>query len=376
MARRRLPGFAFEYIDGGAEDETTLRWNRTALEAIRLVPWTLVDTRERQQRTELFGRASASPLVIAPTGLNGMAWPRGDIALARAAAAAGVPFTLSTMSNARLEDVAEQAGGRLWFQLYVMRDFRVSIDLAGRAERAGYEALVLTSDANVFGHREWDRRNYRAPAKLTVRNMLDAVLHARWFVGVLLRRGIPVFENVAAYLPPEARSATGGVTVIPAMFAPTVSWDDLARLRDLWPRKLVVKGVLRVEDAEKAAALGCDGIVISNHGGRQLDGCVSPVEVLPAIARAVAGRMTVIVDSGFRRGTDVVKALALGAGAVMLGRATLYGLAAGGEAGARHALRLVTTEIDRVLGQLACRSLADVGPGLIAPGPASAPSVD
>lgn len=365
IALRRTPTFAFEYVEGGAENETTLHWNRAAFDAIRFVPSTLVDTSSRHQRITLFGRESPSPLIVAPTGLNGVLRHDGDLALARAAAKAGIPFTLSTLSNVRLARVADEAGGRLWMQLYVLKGGEITRDILTRADRAGYEALVVTSDANVFGLREWDRRNYRRPGKLTFRNLLDVACHPRWTWDVMVPHGLPRFENILDFAPPEYRSATGGVRFVPRLFAPDISWDDVARLRDAWPRKLLVKGILNIADAKRAADIGCDGIVLTNHGGRQLDGCVAPIEVLPDIANAVGDRLTVIVDGGFRRGTDVVKAMALGAHAVMIGRATLYGLAAAGEAGVSHALHLLTGEIDRVLGQLGCRSLADVGPHLL-----------
>jgi (S)-mandelate dehydrogenase len=291
---------------------------------------------------------------------------RGDVALARAAAASGIPFTLSTMSNVRLEEVVTDTGGRLWLQLYVMKDREIARDIIGRADRAGYEALVFTTDANVFGYREWDRHNYRGPGQLSLRNLLDVARHPRWVFDVMVPHGIPQFENIAGFVPPEARSARVGVAFVPRLFAPDLSWDDVAWLRRTWTRKLILKGVLNVADARRAADLGCDGIVITNHGGRQLDGCVSPIDVLPEIAQAVGDRLAVIADSGFRRGTDVLKAIALGARAVMIARPTLYGLAAGGEAGVRHALSLLTSEIDRALGQLGCRSLAEVGPHLLA----------
>ena len=365
FAHRRVPAFAMEYVEGGAEDEVTLRWNRQVFESIRLLPSTLVDTRGRTQKATLFGVEMASPLIVAPTGLNGMLARRGDVALARAAAACGIPFCQSTVSNARLEDVASEAGGRLWMQLYVVGERSIALDIVGRAERAGFEALVFTTDANVFGHREWDRRNYRAPGKLQFRNLVDVLAHPRWVADVVLPHGIPRFENIVDYLPPHAQSAKAGVSIIPRMFTPDISWDDVARLRKLWPRKLLVKGVLTAADARRAADAGCDGIVLTNHGGRQLETCVSPLEVLPEIRAATGDRLALIVDSGFRRGTDVVKAVALGADAVMIGRAALYGLAAGGEPGARHALGILTTEIDRVLGQLGCNSLGELGPHLL-----------
>lgn len=359
IARRAIPNFAFEYIEGGAEDERALRWNRVALDAIRMIPNTLVDTKDRHQRITLFGKESNSPIVIGPTGLNGITRYRGDLALARAAAAAGIPFTLSTVSNMRLDDIAAEGGGRLWMQLYVLQDRTAARDIISRAERAGYEALVFTSDANVFGYREWDRRNYRAPGKLTLRNMLDVGLHPRWILDVLAH-GIPWFDNIVDFMPPEAKSARSGVAYFNKLFAPDISWEDVDWIRKEWPHKLLIKGVLSVNDATRAADAGVDGIILTNHGGRQLDSCVAPIEMLPDIVRVVGSRMTIIVDSGFRRGGDVVKAMALGADAVMIGRATLYGLAAGGEAGVSHALQILTSEIDRTLGQLGCRSLADV----------------
>ncbi len=365
VARRSVPGFAFEYVEGGAEDEATLGRNREVFATLRFLPPTLIDTEGRSLATELLGAPCSAPLAIAPTGLNGMLHPDGDIALARAAAAAGIPYTLSTVSTTLLEDVARQAGGRLWMQLYVMRNRAIAENIMHRAAASGYEALLFTSDANVFGSREWDKRNYRSPGHPRLRAAIDTLRHPRWLTQVLLRRGIPRFRNIETFLPPGAASAVGGSTIIPQMFAPTITWDDIAWIRDHWPRKLLIKGVLSVADARRAAQLGCDGVVLTNHGGRQLDYCVAPVEMLPEIAAEVGGRMTVLIDSGFRRGTDVAKALALGADAVMIGRATLYGLAAAGEPGVRRAIEMFTVELDRVLGQLGCRSVSDLGPHLL-----------
>jgi (S)-mandelate dehydrogenase len=296
-----------------------------------------------------------------------MLYPQGDLALARVAARRGIPFTLSTVSTVRLEDVAKSAGGRLWMQLYVMKDRAIARDIMQRAAACAYEALVFTTDANVFGNREWDQRGYRAPGKPTLRTVLDALRHPRWFSGVMLRHGMPRFRNLESFLPPGAATALGGSTVIPKLFDATLSWDDITWIRQQWRGKLLVKGVLTAADAERAASLGCDGIVISNHGGRQLDSCVAPIDVLPEIAAAVGGRLAVLLDSGVRRGTDIAKALALGAQAVMIGRPTLYGLAAGGEAGVERALSILTTEFDRVLGQLGCNSVADLTPQHVRP---------
>ena len=219
---------------------------------------------------------------------------------------------------------------------------------------------MFTTDANVFGSREWDKRCYRAPARLTLRHALDVARHPRWLTDVIGTRGFPRFVNIAKFLPPEAQSTRGGVMVTPGFFGPAIDWDDVARLRDRWPRRLLIKGILDASDVERALTLGCDGVVLTNHGGRQLDSSVAPLEVLAPIARAYRGRIAILIDSGFRRGSDIAKAIALGADAVMVGRATLYGLAAGGEAGAYHAIELLRSELDRVLGQLGCRSLDEL----------------
>lgn len=364
IACRRLPGFVFEYVEGGAEDENTLRGNREAFERLRFIPQNLINTSGRHQRCQLLDQHAGAPLVIAPTGLNGLLMPDADVILARVAAKFGVPFTLSTVSTTRLEEVASRAGGRLWMQLYVMKDRAIARDLMQRAAAAGYEALVFTTDANVFGNREWDQRGYRRPGKPTPRALMDCLRHPRWLTQVLLGSGMPRFRNLEAFLPPNL-TPMGASTVIPRLFDATICWDDIAWIREHWPGKLLLKGILGVADAERAAALNVDGIVLSNHGGRQLDYCVAPIEVLEEIVAAVGTRLAILIDSGFRRGTDVIKALSLGAHGVMLGRATLYGLIAGGQAGVERALTIMTTEIDRVLGQLGCNSLAELNPSLV-----------
>ena len=364
IARRRVPGFVFEYVESGAEDEVTLRGNREALERLRLLPQTLVNTAGRHLRTTILGGSANAPLIVAPTGLNGLLHPDGDLTVARAAAKLGVPCILSTVSTTRLEEVAARAGGRLWMQLYVVKDRAIGRDIMQRAAAAGYEALVFTTDANVFGNREWDQRGYRRPGRPTLRASLDTLRHPRWVWQVLLRRGMPRFRNLEPFLPPNL-TPMGASTVIPRLFDATISWDDIAWIREYWRGKLLLKGLLSVTDAEHAAALGVDGIVVSNHGGRQLDYCVAPIDMLPEIRAAVGSRLAVLIDSGFRRGTDVVKALALGAEAVLLGRATLYGLIAGGTPGVERALTILTTELDRVLGQLGCNSVAELAPHFV-----------
>jgi (S)-mandelate dehydrogenase len=365
IARRKLPGFSFEYLEGGAEDEVTLRRNRDVFERVGWLPRALVGAGPPSLTAEIFGKPVGMPLVVAPTGFNGLLWPQGDIALAKAAVAAGIPFTLSTASNCAVGRLAAAVPGNLWFQLYAYKDQRVVDRLVDRVAEAGCEVLVVTADAPVLGAREWDQRNYRAPMKLSVASMLDVLLHPRWLRQVMLPSGPPTFENLAEFLPPGQHSALVGAKYSFSQINSRLSWHDVERLRSRWPGKLVVKGLLCIEDARRSVEAGADGIVLSNHGGRQLDGAVSGVELLPAVAAELGGRLTVMVDGGFRRGTDVLKALALGADAVMIGRAVLYGLAAGGEAGASHALQLLRAEMDRALMLLGCHEVGELGRHLI-----------
>ncbi len=365
IAQRRLPAFAFEYLSGGAEEEWTLQRNRAIFRRLSWVPRTLVDTVDRSLGCTLWGKPQPLPLVVAPMGLNGLHWHHGDSVLAGAAAAAGIPFTLSTVSNESLETVIGRSGAEVWLQLYLLRRREITDDLLARAQQHGCETLVLTSDANLFGNREWDRRNYRGPGQLSWRNLLEVACHPRWVANVLLRGGIPRFANIAHHLPANARTVTSATTVLPPLFEPTLDWQDLERLRQRWQGRLLLKGVLSPQDAVRAFACGCDGVVITNHGGRQLDGCVSPLEMLPAIRRAVGPDPTLLIDSGFRRGGDILKAIALGANAVMIGRPLLYGLAADGATGARQALTLLTQEMDRTLGQLGVTTLAALNEGLL-----------
>lgn len=351
MAERRLPGFVFEYLEGGAEDEVTLRRNRAVFERLQFLPRTLVASGTVDTATAFFGVPAALPLAIAPTGFCGLFAREGDLALARAAAAAGIPFIQSTVSNASLEEVTTVAGLRHWMQVYVFRSRPFMENLIARALAANCEALVVTADATVFGNREWDRRNYRAGTDPTFMNKLETLCHPRWVLDVLAR-GVPSFGNLLDALPPGRRDLAAAATWSRDEIDPDLDWDRLAWIRSLWPGKLLLKGVLCVEDAERAQSMGLDGIVLSNHGGRQLDGAASPMSVLPAIAERLGGRTTILIDSGFRRGTDVVKALALGADGVLTGRATLYGLAAGGQAGAARALAILSEEIRRTLALL------------------------
>jgi (S)-mandelate dehydrogenase len=365
MARRRLPNFSYEYVEGGAEDEVALRRNRDVFERITWLPRTLAGVGAPDLSTEILGEACHLPLVIAPTGFNGLLWPQGDRLLARAAADAGIPFTLSTVSNYRLQDLATELPGRIWFQLYPVKDTAVIDQLVDRARDAGCGVLVVTTDVPIFGAREWDQRNYRAPMKLSAASVLDVLAHPGWLWRVMLPRGAPRFENLTEFLPPGASSALVGARYMGTQINARLDWSDMERLRRRWPGKLVLKGLLCLEDARRALEIGADGIVLSNHGGRQLDSCASGVELLPAVSAELGDRLTVLVDGGFRRGGDVLKALALGARGVMIGRPALYGLAAGGEPGVAHALQILRTEMERAMTLLGCRAIGDLGRHLI-----------
>jgi len=374
MAQRRLPNFAFEFIEGGAEDEVSLAWNREAFKELRFVPQTLIDTSQRHTRVKLFGHEQASPLVIAPSGHNNIHHRHGDLLLSRAATAAGIPMGVSTLCNTRLETLPKETGGRFWMQLYVFKDKELTLDVVRRADEAGYEALVLTTDSNVYGLREWDRRHFKSPGQLTLKSTLDVLCHPRWLLNVMIPHGVPKLENVIDFFPPEARDTRTATTFIPTLFVPEITWESVDELRKIWPRKLLIKGILSAEDARNAANHGCDGIILTNHGARHLDSVISPIEVLPEVSAAVGDILTIIVDSGFRRGSDIVKAMALGADAVMVGRAPLWGLAAGGEAGVARALHLLQEETHRVLGQIGCPSFAELGPQFLKTGPSHAAS--
>jgi len=362
MALKRVPKGLFEFVDRGTEDEVALRNNRAVFERIRLKPRPLVDVSKRSQEVTLFGKKHKMPIVIAPTGTAGLMWYEGEIALARAAADAGIPFTLATGSMTAMEKVAELAGGTLWFQLYMWPDRSLSHKLVDRARAAGYEALVVTVDGVVPGNREYNLRNgFTIPFTFTRGNIMDVLMHPRWFSGVLIRylltTGMPRYQN---YPTDIKYRITAGPMGRSSMRNDSLNWDDLRALRKLWPHRLLVKGLLHPQDAVTAADCGADGVIVSNHGGRNLDTVISPIEALPEVVDAVGKRVTVLVDSGFRRGTDIAKALAMGAQAVMIGRSTLYGVAAGGEEGARRAISLFRGEIDRVIALLGCNSVADL----------------
>jgi (S)-mandelate dehydrogenase len=365
LAKRRVPRAIFDFFDGGAEDETSLRGNRAAFERVRLLPKVLVDVSRVDTTTPIFGKPSALPLAIAPTGGISAGRAGCELALARAAKAAGVPFTMATPSAFSIERVAQEVGGRLWFQLYCVRDREFRKKLVARAKDAGYEAILVTVDLPVSGKRERDPRNgFHTPFKPNWRNSRDIVFKLDWLLEYL-RNGRPGMANLEGY-PFSAPAGVDIVTAVGREMDAGLDWGYIKELRGQWPGKLLLKGVERVDDAERAVAVGCDGLVVSNHGGRQLDGAAATLDALPAIASAVGSKLTVLLDGGVRRGVDILKARALGAQAVLTGRATLFGAAAAGEPGARRALEILQTELVRAMQLCGVRSVSEIRPDLIA----------
>jgi L-lactate dehydrogenase (cytochrome) len=366
-ARRRLPGPVFDYVDGGADEEDSLRRNRAAFRRMSFVPRTLVDVSAVEASTTLLGTAIALPLALAPTGYNRMMHPAGEQAVARAAARAGLPYTLSTVASTSIEDVASTGHPHLWFQLYIWRDRDMVADLVRRAWERGYKVLEVSVDVPVSGHRRRDVRNgLTIPPRLTARTVASIVSRPSYWVG-MVRHPAVRFANA-----PASVDGTGGVTIenMSAQFDPTVTWEDLEVLRGRWPGRLLVKGPLGADDARRALAAGADGVHLSNHGGRQLDRLVPPVRTLRAVREAVGRGATIVVDSGIRHGADLAVAVALGADAGAVGRAYLYGLMAGGEAGVDRALTLLAEQFHRTLALLGVTSVAELrerGSELLAP---------
>ncbi|HET7158720.1 MAG TPA: alpha-hydroxy acid oxidase [Burkholderiales bacterium] len=362
MAKQRLPKWLFEFVDRGTEDEVALRNNRAAFERIKLKTQVLVDVSKRNQEIELFGKKHGMPMGIAPTGPAGMLWYKGELELARAAKAANIPFTLATGSQTSMEDVARLVGGTLWFQLYMWSDVRMSHTLVERAKNAGFEALVVTVDGPVGTNREYNIRNgYTVPFRYTAKNTTAVLQRPGWLFGVIMRYwmsgGMPTRANYPEGMTEKFTHVSNAERKTKN---DSLSWDDLGVLRDMWPGKLLVKGILTPTDAERAIARGADGVIVSNHGGRNFDSSMAPIEALAPIVDAVGQRTTVIIDSGFRRGSDVVKALAIGAKLVMIGRATLWGTTVGGEAGAARAINFYREEVSRTLAYLGCRNISEL----------------
>jgi len=363
LARRRLARFAFDYLDGGAEDGHTLARNLAAWQAVLFRPRALQDVTHVDPGIKLFGRAQAVPMLVGPTGLNGLYWPRAEEALARAARDAGVPFVLSTASTSLLEDVRAASDGELWLQLYVQRDRRIAESMMARARAANFHALMLTVDTMVHGTRDHDVRNgFRLPVPWTPRLMADLATHPRWCYRMLRQGGSPQLVNLArssglsADLQQQAAALSRQMDM-------SLTWNDLDWVRRHWAGPVIVKGILCADDARRALEHGAQGIVVSNHGGRQLESAPSPLERLPEIVEAAGPRMHVFVDGGVRRGSDIAKALALGARAVLLGRAPLYGLAARGPRGAAEVLAILRGEFETTLRLLGVTSAARLDAG-------------
>jgi L-lactate dehydrogenase (cytochrome)/(S)-mandelate dehydrogenase len=365
-AKRRLPRIAFDFIEGGLEDEHGLSRNIEGFLRHRLVPRYLVDVDKIDQTATLFGRTYASPFGIAPTGLAALFRPGADLMLAAAAKAANIPFIMSGTSTASIEAAAKVAPEHAWYQLYGARDRKISEDLIRRTREAGLSTLMLTVDVPVSGKRERNIRNgFRRPLKMTLSAYLEALRHPAWIVDYLRSGGTPMFENWQPYAKPGASADEVADLVGQQTPASDQTWRDFENFRRLWPRTMVIKGVMHPADAVRAVELGVDGIVVSNHGGRQLDRSPSAIEVFPAIRDAVGGKVPLMLDSGVRRGADALIAWALGARFVFVGRATLYGAAAFGLPGAKKAIAILQNEIEINMKQLGCPNLASLGPDFL-----------
>ncbi len=356
LARRRLSRFAFDYLEGGAEDGRTLARNAACWGNVTFQPRAMVDVTHIDTSTRLFGRSQSLPVFVGPTGLNGLYWPKAEGVLARAAHTAGVPFVMSTASTSLFEEVRDASPGDLWLQLYVQKDRRIAESMMARAQAVGFSALMLTVDTMVHGKRDHDVRNgFRMPVPWTPRLLADLMAHPRWCLRMLRQGGAPQLVNLAQSAGVAANIQKQAAAMSREMDM-ALCWQDLSWVRRHWKGPIIVKGLLTVNDALLAMNAGADGIVISNHGGRQLECAPAPLDQLPAIADAVHGKMHIFVDGGVRRGSDVAKALALGAKAVLLGRAPLYGLASRGPQGVTEVLNIVRTEFETTLRLLGATS--------------------
>ena len=360
-AKRRLPRVVFDYIDGGAEDEWTLRENCRAFEAVTFRPRCAVAVPSCDLRTVVLGRSLPMPLILAPVGSSRLIHPRGEEAAARAASAAGIPYALSTFSGCRLEDVAAASTAPLWYQLYLAGGRDCALPALERAKAAGFSALVVTIDTAVAGMRERDFRNgVKELLSGKLRSMLPFVsqllVKPRWLAGFIADGGLMKFPNVV--VPGKGPMLYADVTA--ALEQSVVTWEDLKWIRQAWNGPIVIKGIHTAEDARRAVDMGVNALVVSNHGGRQLDGVAPTLQMLPEIAEAVGDRIEVLLDGGIRRGSDIVKALCLGARAVMVGRAYAYGLGAAGNAGVARAIEILRTDLIRTLKLVGCASVADL----------------
>jgi L-lactate dehydrogenase (cytochrome) len=365
MAKRRLPKVIFDYLDGGADDEATLNSNRTAFEKYSLIARTLVDVSGLSTATTVLGDDISLPIILSSTGANRLFHTDGELAAARAAAAAGTVFATASSAMTSLEDVASTADGPNWFQLYVWKDRGVLHEHMRRSKEAGYRTLILTVDCQTAGNRERDFYNgFSFPLKMTPRRMLDGILHPAWTWSYLTSPKYS-FPNIEGSVIGEDEDMSEVVQWFGQQLDCSFTWDDAEKLIASWDGNMIIKGLASAEDAKIAADIGAAAVVVSNHGGRQLDQAPSPIDVLPSVVDAVGDRVEVLVDSGFRRGTDVIKALALGARAVLVGRPYLYGLAAGGEAGVARSIELLRAEIERNMALMGLRSIDDITPACL-----------
>lgn len=365
IAKRRLPGGVFDYVDGGAEDETALANNLSAYTGWRFRPRVLRDVSDIDTSTTILGRPVPIPLVLAPTGFTRILHPEGELAVARAAGRAGIPYTLSTLSTRSIEEVGAVADGETWFQVYAWRDRELISEMIGRAKAAGYTAIVLTVDTAVLGRRERDvRRGFTLPPKIGLDTILDGILHPGWTWSFL--RAEPItFSNVRGRSVGDGADAVSLAEYINSQFDPRLSWRDVDWLRSIWDGPVVIKGIQTVDDALIAADVGVDAIALSNHGGRQLDGAPPILELVAPVADAVGDRLEIICDGGVRRGSDIVKALALGATACMAGRAYLYGLGAAGEQGVDFVLKHLADGVEQTMALTGCTSVKELNPDLV-----------
>ena len=364
MAQKRVAKAVFDYVDRGAYDEQTLRANRADLEALHFRQRVAIDVAERSTRSTMAGEPVAMPVAIAPVGLTGLNWADGEMLGARAAEKFGIPFTLSTMSICSIEDVAGAVAKPFWFQLYVFRDRGFAASLIERARAAKCSALVMTLDLQIQGQRHMDLKNgLTVPPRLTPGTLLDVLGKPGWVLNVLSGRR-KSFGNLEGRIP-DADSLTTLGQWIAGQFDPTLSWKDVEWVRKLWGGKLILKGILDAEDAKIAAATGVDAIIVSNHGGRQLDGTVSSIRALPEVVQAVGGRTEVWFDGGIRSGQDVLRALALGARGTLIGKAFAWGLGAMGEAGVTRALEIIHKELDVTMALCGLRDVKDASPAIL-----------
>jgi L-lactate dehydrogenase (cytochrome) len=373
VARRKVPKAFFDYVDSGSYNEETLRANRADLETIKLRQRVMVDVSERSLATTVIGQKISAPFALAPIGLCGMQHGDGEILAAQAAEEAGIPFTLSTMSICSIEQVADATSRPFWFQLYVIRDRGFSRDILSRASAAKCNALVLTVDLQVLGQRHRDIRNgMTVPPEMRLSNIIEIARKPRWALSILKSKS-KTFGNLAGHLE-GIEDITSLAQWTNSQFDPALNWKDVEWIKKVWPGKIIIKGILDVEDARTAVKLGADAIVVSNHGGRQLDGAPSSISALPAIAQAVGSDTEVLFDGGIRTGADLLRALALGARACLIGRAYVYGLGAGGKAGVAKAIDILQKELSVAMALTGTTRVSDVGPQVLVGAEAKKPA--